>query len=53
MIALNLINGNPRLTEDLVRNGSCDSSYSVADTLRFRVNIFSQRGKYSDRACAS
>ncbi|MGA2177555.1 MAG: PilT/PilU family type 4a pilus ATPase [Verrucomicrobiota bacterium] len=47
MIALNLINGNPRLTEDLVRAGSCDSSYSVADRLRFRVNIFSQRGKYS------
>jgi twitching motility protein PilT len=47
MIALNLINGNPRLTEDLIRTGSCDSSYSVADQLRFRVNIFSQRGKYS------
>src|SRR5580692_6716123 len=47
MIALNLINGNPRLTEDLIRNGSCDASYSVADKLRFRVNIFSQRGKYS------
>src|SRR6202167_450114 len=47
MIALNLINGNPRLTEDLIRTGSCDASYSVADKLRFRVNIFSQRGKYS------
>ena len=47
MVALNLINGNPRLTEDLVRNGSCDSSYSVADRLRFRVNIFSQRGRFS------
>jgi twitching motility protein PilT len=47
MVALNLINGNPRLTEDLIRTGSCDSSYSVADQLRFRVNIFSQRGKYS------
>jgi twitching motility protein PilT len=47
MIALNLINGNPRLTEDLVRSGSCDSSYSVGDQLRFRVNVFSQRGKYS------
>lgn len=47
MIALNLINGNPRLTEDLIRTGSCDASYSVADQLRFRVNIFSQRGKYS------
>src|ERR1700691_379858 len=44
MIALNLINGNPRLTEDLIRNGSCDASYSVADKLRFRVNIFTQRG---------
>jgi twitching motility protein PilT len=47
MIALNLIHGNLRLTEDLIRTGSCDSSYSVADMLRFRVNIFSQRGKYS------
>jgi twitching motility protein PilT len=47
MIALNLISGNMRLMEDLVRSGSCDSSYSVADKLRFRVNIFSQRGKYS------
>jgi twitching motility protein PilT len=47
MIALNLINGNHRLTEDLVRTGSCDSSYSVADQLRFRVNVFSQRGRYS------
>ncbi|HEV7924088.1 MAG TPA: PilT/PilU family type 4a pilus ATPase [Verrucomicrobiae bacterium] len=47
MIALNLINGNPRLTEDLLRTGSCDASYSVADTLRFRVSIFTQRGKYS------
>src|SRR5271168_1323957 len=44
MIALNLINGSPRLTEDLIRTGSCDSSYSVGDQLRFRVNIFSQRG---------
>ncbi len=47
MIALNLINGNPRLTEDLIRTGSCDASYSVANMLRFRVNIFTQRGKFS------
>jgi twitching motility protein PilT len=47
MIALNLINGNPRLTEDLIRTGSCDSSYGVADQLRLRVNIFSQLGRYS------
>jgi twitching motility protein PilT len=47
MIALNLVNASPRLTEDLLRSGSCDSSYSVADKARFRVNIFTQRGKYS------
>jgi twitching motility protein PilT len=47
MIALNLIHGNPRLTEDLIRTGSCDASYGVADAFRFRVNIFSQRGRYS------
>ena len=47
MIALNLIKGNPRLTEDLIRSGSCDASYSLGERVRFRVNIFSQRGKYS------
>jgi twitching motility protein PilT len=47
MIALNLINGNPRLTEDLIRTGSCDASYGVANAVRFRVNIFSQRGRFS------
>ena len=47
MIALNLIGGSARLTEDLIRTGSCDSSYSVGDQLRFRVNVFTQRGKYS------
>src|SRR6202451_3957833 len=47
MIALNLINGNPRLTEDLIRTGSCDSSYSVVELMRFRVNIFTGRVRYS------
>lgn len=47
MIALNLIGGNPRLLDDLLRTGSCDTSYSVIDKARFRVNIFSQRGNYS------
>ncbi len=47
MIALNLIGGSRRLTEDLLRHGSCDSSYSLTDTARFRVNIFSQRGNNS------
>lgn len=47
MVALNLIGGNRRLTEDLLRTGSCDSSYSLSDAARFRVNIFSQRGNNS------
>lgn len=47
MLALNLVGGNRRLTEDLLRTGSCDSSYSVPGKARFRVNIFSQRGNYS------
>lgn len=47
MIALNLINGNRRLTEDLIRTGSCDASYTLTGKARFRVNVFSQRGNYS------
>jgi twitching motility protein PilT len=47
MIALNLIGGSQRLTEDLLRSGACDSSYSLSDRARFRVNIFAQRGSYS------
>ena len=47
MIALNIIGGNPRLLDDLLRTGSCDTSYSVIDKARFRVNIFAQRGNYS------
>jgi twitching motility protein PilT len=47
MIALNLIAGSRRLTDDLLRTGSCDSSYTLSGKARFRVNIFSQRGNYS------
>jgi twitching motility protein PilT len=47
MIALNLLAGSKRLTEDLLRTGSCDASYSLGDRARFRVNIFSQRGSIS------
>ena len=47
MIALNLIGGSRRLTEDLLRSGSCDGSYALGEKARFRVNIFSQRGNYS------
>ena len=47
MIALNLVGGSRRLTEDLLRTGSCDGAYSLGDKARFRVNVFSQRGNYS------
>lgn len=47
MLALNLVGGSRRLTEDLLRTGSCDSSFTVPEKARFRVNIFSQRGNYS------
>jgi twitching motility protein PilT len=46
-VAMNLINGDRRLTEVLVRTGSCDLSYSLPGKARFRVNIFSQSGQYS------
>jgi twitching motility protein PilT len=45
--ALNLINRDRRLTENLVRDGSCDLSYELPGKARFRVNVFSQRGNYS------
>jgi twitching motility protein PilT len=47
IFALNLINGDRRLTEMLVTTGSCDSSYYLPGRARFRVNIFSQRGNIS------
>jgi twitching motility protein PilT len=47
MIALNLVGENLWHIEDLLRRGSCDSSYALSDKARFRVNVFSQRGNYS------
>ena len=47
MFAMNLINQDRRLTETLLREGSCDLSYALAGKARFRVNIFSQSGNYS------
>jgi twitching motility protein PilT len=46
-VAMNLINGDRRLIETLIRTGSCDLSYSLPGKARFRVNIFSQSGHYS------
>ncbi len=47
IFALNLINGDRRLTRDLIARGSCDLSYQLAGRGRFRVNVFSQKGCYS------
>lgn len=46
-IALNMIDGDRRLTETLIRTGSCDLSYTLPGKARFRVNIFSQQGHFS------
>jgi twitching motility protein PilT len=47
IFALNLVNSDRRLTEILLRQGSCDCSYFLVGKARFRVNIFAQRGYYS------
>jgi len=47
IVALNLIDGDRRLTETLLQTGSCDLSYSLPGKARFRVNIFSQSGHLS------
>ncbi|MBU0960124.1 MAG: PilT/PilU family type 4a pilus ATPase [Proteobacteria bacterium] len=47
VFALNLIGNNKRLLRDLIENGSCDLSYSLGDKVRFRVNIFTQKGYFT------
>ncbi len=47
MIALEILNRNRRLTDDLITTGSCDCSYSLGHKARFRVNVFTQRGHYT------
>jgi len=47
IFALNLIEGDRRLTKALLAEGSCDLSYQLAGKARFRVNVFSQKGCYS------
>src|SRR6266436_1597014 len=47
MVALNLMGDNQWHITDLLRRGSCDTAYTLADKARFRINIFSQRANYS------
>lgn len=46
-LARAIINGNKRLQDDLANQGSCDCSYSLADSHRFRVNIYRQNGNFA------
>ena len=46
-VAMALVGADRRLTEFLVRTGSCDLPYALGTAARFRVNIFQQRGHYS------
>jgi twitching motility protein PilT len=43
-IAEDLIGSNQHAIANLKEHGSCDVSYSLAGTSRFRVNVFMQRG---------
>jgi len=47
VFALNLINNNRRLLDDLATHGSCDLSYWLGNKARFRVNVFSQKSHVS------
>ena len=46
-IASDLIAGNETATRALAEQGSCDLSYSLQGSSRFRVNVFRQRGTYA------
>ncbi|HKR01125.1 MAG TPA: PilT/PilU family type 4a pilus ATPase [Pyrinomonadaceae bacterium] len=47
IIAMTLMQGNPEAAERLAHTGTADLSYSLPSRVRFRVNIFQQRGSYS------
>jgi twitching motility protein PilT len=47
IIAMTLMQGNPDAAERLANTGTADLSYSLPSRVRFRVNIFQQRGSYS------
>lgn len=46
-IALNIIGDNRKLLKEFLMMGSCDCSYVLNDRVRFRVNIFKQRGNFA------
>ena len=46
-LALSLLRGDRHLIGTLLDTGSCDLSFNLENKARFRVNIFSQQGRYS------
>ena len=42
-----IIDGSPKLLQDLEEQGSCDCSYTLRDQCRFRVNVYRQRRKFA------
>jgi twitching motility protein PilT len=42
-----ILNHNPKLMRDLAEHGSCDCSYALGNSCRFRVNIYRQNGGYA------
>lgn len=42
-----LIGEDRRLLHELITTGSCDCGYGLSDHIRFRVNIFRQRGNWA------
>src|SRR5262250_3591050 len=44
IIAMTLLEGNVDGARKLVQTGSTDVSYAIPSRIRFRVNIFKQRG---------
>jgi len=42
-----LMRGNERLANDFASLGSCDCSYNIENSARFRVNIFRQHGRHA------
>ena len=47
IIAMTLLEGNPEAAYRLAHSGSTDVSYALPSRMRFRVNVFQQRGSYS------
>lgn len=47
MLAMALLNRDRRLTDTLLREGSCDLSWEIPGKARLRVNIFSQKENFS------